>query len=335
MDEAAALAIAQFDVDAVATTFVSASENTVYRIDTREGHRYALRVHRPGYHNITELESEHAWTTALSDAGVETPRPIPTRAGGSYATVPYGDGGETRYVGLVEWLDGEPMTELLDRGDPRLEAACARLGELIAAMHLQTDAFTPPPGFTRHRLDVEGLIGDQPWWGPFWHIPEFSERERRLVLEVRAGMREWLAAYGTGPEVFGLIHADLLPTNVLVRSDGVVAAIDFDDAAFGYRLYDIAVPLYGLTVEEHFDQLHDALLTGYQRRRTLTAEELSLLPMFRLIRCLVEIGWFDSRLTGHLTSDRGAGVTREGLIPPLVRQALALIEQVRPILENG
>jgi Ser/Thr protein kinase RdoA (MazF antagonist) len=335
MDEAAALAIGQFDVDAVATTFVSASENTVYRVDTRDGHRYALRVHRPGYHTIAELESENVWTTALSDAGVQTPRPIPTREGGWYATVPFGDAGETRYVGLIEWVDGEPMTALLDRGDPRLVAACGRLGELIARMHLQTDSFAPPPGFARHRLDVEGLIGDDPWWGPFWHVPEFSARERRLVLKVRTGMRQRLAAYGTGPGVFGLIHADLLPTNVLVRSDGVVAAIDFDDAAFGYRLYDIAVPLTGLTVADQFEQLHDALMSGYQRHRALTAEELSLLPMFRLIRCLVEIGWFDSRLTGHLTSDRGAGVTREGLIAPLVLQALALIEQVQPILESG
>ena len=56
--------------------------------------------------------------------------------------------------------------------------------------------------------------------------------------------------------------------------------------------------------------------------------------MFRLIRCLVEIGWFDSRLAGHLTSDRGAGVTREGAIAPLVRQALPLIEPVLAMLEN-
>jgi Ser/Thr protein kinase RdoA (MazF antagonist) len=335
MDEAAALAISHFDIDAVVTTFVAASENTVYRIDTREGHRYALRVHRPGYHSITELESENVWTTALSDAGVQTPRPIPTRDGGWYATVPYGPAGETRYVGLIEWLDGEPMTGLLDRSDPRLCAACGRLGELIARMHLQTDTFVPPRGFARHRLDSDGLIGDDPWWGSFWHVPEFSERERQLVLKVREWMRRRLASYGTGPGVFSLIHADLLPTNVLVRSDGVVAAIDFDDAAFGYRLYDIAVPLTGLTVGQDFEQLHDALLTGYQRHRPLTAEELSLLPMFRLIRCLVEIGWFDSRLAGHLTSDRGAGITREGLIGPLVLQALALIEQVRPMLENG
>jgi Ser/Thr protein kinase RdoA (MazF antagonist) len=326
MDDAAARAITHFDIEAVATTFVSASENTVYRIDTRDGSRYALRVHRPGYHSIAELESENAWTTALSDAGIQTPRPIPTREGGWYATVPYGDAGETRHVGLTEWLDGEPMIALLNRGDPRLVEACGRLGELIARMHLHTDSFVPPPRFARHRLDVERLIGDDPWWGAFWHVPEFSERQRQRVLKVREDMRQRLAAYGTGPGVFSLIHADLVPTNVLVRSDGVVAPIDFDDAAFGYRLYDIATPLARLYVNQNFEQLQDALVTGYQRQRPLTAEELSWLPMFRLIRCLATIGWYDSRLTGHLTADCGGAVTREGLIAPLVVQALELIE---------
>ena len=96
MDEAAALAIGHFDVDAIASTFVSSSENIVYRIDARDGHRYALRVHRPGYHTLAELESENAWTRALSAAGVETPvlsrlvraaatRPCPTARRASHA----------------------------------------------------------------------------------------------------------------------------------------------------------------------------------------------------------------------------------------------------------
>jgi Ser/Thr protein kinase RdoA (MazF antagonist) len=332
MDEAAARALAHFDVDAVATTFVSASENTVYRVEARDGRSYALRVHRPGYHNLAELESENAWTTALSDAGIETPRPIATREGRGYATVPYGDAGETRHVGLIEWLDGEPLAALLGRDDPGLLAVFGRLGELIARMHLHAATFAPAPGFARHRLDVEGLVGDDPWWGPFWHVPEFSPDEQGRVLDVRERIRRRLAVYGTGREVFGLIHADLLPVNVLARTDGAVAAIDFDDTAFGYHLYDLAVPISELTDEPHFPAIRDALLAGYQRHRPLTDEDRSLLPVFLLIRCLVEIGWFDSRLDGHLTYDRGGGSTREGLIGPYVRQALALIDKALPVL---
>jgi Ser/Thr protein kinase RdoA (MazF antagonist) len=332
LEAAAAVAIAHFDIDVAGMTFVSASENAVYRVDARDGTSYALRVHRPGYHNLAELESENAWTAALSGAGIETPRPIATRDGSGYATVPYGDNGDTRHVGLIEWLEGESLGDLIERADPGVTAAYGRLGELIARMHLETAAFSPPPGFARHRLDADGLIGESPWWGPFWHVPEFSEEQRERILDVRARMRARLAAYGTGPDVFGLIHADLLPANVLVRADGVVAAIDFDDAAFGYHVYDLAVPLSELTREPDFAELRDRMLAGYQLHRPLTAEDLSLLPMFLLIRCLVEVGWFDSRLQGHLTYDRGRGTSREGLIAPYVDQVTELIEQVEPLL---
>jgi Ser/Thr protein kinase RdoA (MazF antagonist) len=143
MDEAVTRALAHFDVDAVATTFVSARENTVYRVLARDGRSYALRVHRPGYHDLAELESENAWTTVLADAGVETPRPVPTRDGSGYATVPYGQDGDARYVGLIEWLDGEPLAGLVNRGDLDVVGVFGRLGELIARMHLS--AFVPPP----------------------------------------------------------------------------------------------------------------------------------------------------------------------------------------------
>jgi Ser/Thr protein kinase RdoA (MazF antagonist) len=132
--------------------------------------------------------------------------------------------------------------------------------------------------------------------------------------------------------VFGLIHADLLPSNVLVRADGAVAAIDFDDTAFGYYLYDLVVAVSELTDQPQFPALCDALLAGYERHRSLSGEDRSLVPVFLLIRCLVEIGWFDSRLRGHLTYDRGGGSTREALIPPIARRALSLIEQTRPLL---
>ena len=43
--------------------FASARENIVYRVDTRNGASFALRLHRPGYHSLPELRSENQWTT--------------------------------------------------------------------------------------------------------------------------------------------------------------------------------------------------------------------------------------------------------------------------------
>jgi Ser/Thr protein kinase RdoA (MazF antagonist) len=330
--DAVARALDHFDVAVVALTFVSASENTVYRVDAADGRSYALRVHRPGYHTLAELKSENAWTTALSDAGVDTPRPVPTRTGAGYATVPYGDAGDTRHVGMIEWLEGEAFDAVVVRAGCDHVPIFRDLGRLMARMHAQAVGWQPPAGFTRHTLDGEGLIGDDPWWGPFWHVPEFSAAESALVLETRAGIRRMLREYGTGHGAYSLIHSDLLPPNVLVRPTGGVAAIDFDDAAYGYHAYDLAVGLHEFTQHPDFDTIRDALLEGYAAERTLDPDVVRLLPIFLLVRCLVEIGWFESRLQGHLTYNRGGGSDREALIRPLTREALDRCEAVRPLL---
>jgi Ser/Thr protein kinase RdoA (MazF antagonist) len=333
MAEAVRLALEHFPLEAERVEFVSASENTVYRVATADGAAYALRVHRPGYHTLPELESENAWTTALAAAGIATPRPLVTRDGSGYATVPYGAGGDVRHVGLIEWIDGASLEEVLEERDRDVVPLFGELGALIGRMHAHAEQWELPHGFVRHRLDVDGLLGDEPFWGPFWDVPELSPAERDLVLDMRARLAAALHDYGTGAGRFGLIHSDLLPPNLLVRPDGGVAAIDFDDAAHGWFLYDIAVALFEVYTDPRYDALRSTLIAGYRAERALDDDELARLQTFVLVRCLAEIGWFDSRLQGHLTYDRGGkGVTREALVAPLVRLALELCEEVRPRL---
>ena len=53
------------------------SENTTYRVeDGASGKRWALRVHRQGYHSRTAIASELAWLMALRRDGVAT-TPVP------------------------------------------------------------------------------------------------------------------------------------------------------------------------------------------------------------------------------------------------------------------
>ena len=70
---AARRAAADWGLAVVALELVSLSENAVFRVDTEDGGRHALRLHRPGYNSRAEMESELAWVEALRSAGVDTP----------------------------------------------------------------------------------------------------------------------------------------------------------------------------------------------------------------------------------------------------------------------
>ncbi len=294
---AALQALAAFGIEAADLHFVRLGENVTFRVtDRRDGSPLVLRLHRPWYHDIAELRSEHLWTRALIQAGIAAPEPLLTQAGESFAQVEIAATGERRWAGLARWREGELLADVVARETNSAANAdrFARVGAIMAAMHDQASGWTPPAGFRRHALDADGLMGLEPFWGPFWDHAIFSHAERDRLLGLRDRLHAALTRYGKPARTFSLIHADLHPHNVLI--DGAHAAvIDFDDAGFGWHQYDIAVALVGYQDHADFVMFRDGFIAGYRSVRTISEADLALLPMFLLIRDMVQVGWFHQR----------------------------------------
>jgi Ser/Thr protein kinase RdoA (MazF antagonist) len=259
-------------------------ENVVFRVETTEG-PHALRLHRPGYHSEAELQSELDLMAMLAGHGVQVPRPMPARDGRLLVRV--GD----RQASLLSWLPGAPMGRrehgLAVQGAAR-GALFHTIGAQMARLHRLTDAWTLPPGFTRPSWDRDGLVGEAPFWGRFWETGTAEDRAWLTGLRDRA--RQVLD--GAGVLDYGLIHADLINENVLVDGPAVYF-IDFDDMGFGCRQFDLATTLYKAVDEPDFPDLQAALLAGYASDRALP--DLTLLPLFILLRSLTYLGWIAAR----------------------------------------
>ena len=78
-----------------------------------------------------------------------------------------------------------------------------------------------------------------------------------------------LAEYGTAPDRFGLIHADMRLGNLLVDGD-TVTLIDFDDCGFCWFAYDFAAAISFHETNPAIPALKAAWLEGYQAVRPLT-----------------------------------------------------------------
>ena len=301
----------------------SQSENTVFRVEGADGAAYALRVHRPGYHDLGELESEHVWTSDLAAAGISVPNAVKTLDGRAYATVAFPGSDETRHVGLVEWIDGTPLHELLQERDDDAELArChAELGGIIADFHDATARWAPPPGFRRHAWDAEGLVGERPFWGRFWEIADVPDADRARLLAIRNAVLDRLSEFPRSPDRYGMIHADLNLGNVLRAGDRLVV-IDFDDAGFGWYGFDLAVALWQqmdvLQERPRFAVARDALFAEYARRRPESGEVLQTVPLFLLMRTLMLLKWIEDR----------PEVGRSGAIPLFVRIAFGQAEEL-------
>jgi Ser/Thr protein kinase RdoA (MazF antagonist) len=323
LDEMRALALTalrDWDLEVANLAPIKVRENAVFRIDLADGGRAVLRVHRSGYHSDAELNSEFIWMRALETAGIPVPRVIRSRHGRDFEVVAMPAIGGARQIDVFEWIDGRQLGSV-ESGISGESAAIAEqyqmIGAVAARMHNHAVDWQCPAGFRRHAWDAAGLVGEQPFWGRFWELAALTPGQRKLLVRARAKIAGELAAYGTTPDRYGLIHADLVPENLLVDGNRV-QVIDFDDAGFGWHLFELATSLYFITGDGIYPTARESLIRGYRTERKMPDEALEWLPLFLAVRGTTYLGWVHTR--------QGSDTARE-LTPFLAERACALVEE--------
>lgn len=261
-------------------------ENAVWRVRLGDGRAAALRLHRAGYQTEAAIRSELWWCGALAERGMPVPAPVAGPGGEVLHHLPGG-----RFASLLGWVEGAPIGAA---GVPLAghEATQAEvhycLGALLARVHAVTDGLCLPEWFERPAWDIDGLLGERPFWGRFWEHPALTAEEAALMVRARAWLRLRIAEHargaGTAP-----IHADVLRENVLAL-DGALSLIDFDDSGMGYRLYDLGTVLSQSLAEPAFPAIRAALMAGYG------TGDGDMVDAFTLMRCCASVGWTMPRL---------------------------------------
>jgi Ser/Thr protein kinase RdoA (MazF antagonist) len=292
-------------------------ENAVFAVE-HDGDRYALKLHRLGYHTDDELRSEYQWIRALEDYGISVPAIVPSNSGDLFVKQRVAGMNDDIQVDLVEWIDGAELgsVEAGIADEARAADTYRTIGELAAQVHNQAVSWQLPPGFARHAWDEEGLAGEQPLWGRFWEIAAASESERELLERGRAAVFDGLRPLAKSPGTYSMIHADFAPENILVDGSNL-RLIDFDDAGFGWHLFELVTSLYFVQGEPYFDRAQEALIEGYRAHRQLSDQQLELMPLFFVARGFTYIGWVHTR---HETE------TARELTPMLIEMACGLAE---------
>jgi Ser/Thr protein kinase RdoA (MazF antagonist) len=305
--EVAKAATKHFDLPPdLSVKMINLSENATYGIVAPNGQRWALRIHREGYHSNAAIASELAWLMDLRDSGVVvTPRPVKGFDGKIIQEVSHPALARPRYVVLSDWETGaEPGI------DQNLTKPFEILGEVTARMHAHARNWKLPSYFERFTWDFETSLGEQkPHWGRWRDGMGVGPSEQKLFGRTVELIGKRLAAYGKSNERFGLIHCDLRLANLLVDGDAV-KVIDFDDCGFGWYMYDAATPVSFYEHEPQVPDLIEAWKVGYRKARILSREDEVEIPTFVMLRRLLLVAWIGSHSETDLAQSMGLPYTQ-------------------------
>jgi Ser/Thr protein kinase RdoA (MazF antagonist) len=267
---------------------LSLSENATYLVDVVDP--IVLRVHRADYHSLQAIRSELAWMAALREqTGVVTPRLIPALDGSEVVTVVCNE--QPLNVDAVTFVAGCTAEE-------RPEAVgFDQLGRITAAMHDHVEGWQAPDYFTRFSWDADTMIGPAGRWGNWRHAPGLTESGEAAIERAVTELQRRLADFGSAPDRFGLIHADLRMANLMIDpevSAGPITVIDFDDCGWSWYLADLGAVVSFIEDTPAAEAMIAGWLAGYRESRELPAEHLDMISSFVMLRRLQLTAWVAS-----------------------------------------
>ncbi len=288
------------EVDGGTARLINHSENQTFLIDTPGRGKFTLRVHRTGYQSRASIESELAWLMALRrDTELAIAEPVPGRDGQllQHFDTPRG----ARMAVLFRFIEGrEPQP------DENLDDLFQTLGRYSATMHDHVNTWQRPPGFERQVWQASTILDADGLWGDWRLAPGVDGSNRPMLDRLDSALWQRLAAYGTGADRYGLIHADMRLGNLLIDG-GTVTLIDFDDCGFCWFAYDFAAAISFHETNSAIPSLRSAWIEGYRAVRPLTAEDVGAIDSMVMLRRMALLAWIGSHADTKLAQQHMPG----------------------------
>lgn len=288
----AEIAASRYPFDSIAVKLLAFSENATYLAYDPETNKelFVLRVGRPGYHELEEYESEISWLRQINDyTPLKVANPIEA-SDGSYIQQVEKDG-VTYYCIATEFLTGETLEH--DSSPESIVKHYETLGETTAYLHRQTEIWNGTKDIKRPHWDYENVIGEHAIWGNWRDYPDMTPEAQQLIERCCEIIKRRLERYGKNDQNYGVIHADLRDTNIIVEGD-TVKVIDFDDFGFGWHLHDLASALTFIEEREDVPDLVNAWLDGYRKVLPFTDTDFMEIDTFILMRRIQMLAWMGS-----------------------------------------
>ena len=279
-------ALSQYPLEFDRLVFVGYYTNCILLAGSN-GDKFALRISSPGWRTYTDLQSEATWLhdlTAGSD--IRVVEPVATKEG-KYLTKASYRGSKVHYCLLMKWLSGDKFWENINNRNIN------KMGELFAKLHLFSESYNPPEGFTTRKMSRIFARGERIALYKKENRGMYSPGQYEILQRVKQETdRAYRRLYDDKGDMMVISH-DLHHENIIIDDEGNLRPFDFEDTCLGYPIQDIAMAMRDL-MEEHpqnFDRYLTAFREGYETLRKWPETDQNRIDDFMAGRMLWVANW--------------------------------------------
>jgi Ser/Thr protein kinase RdoA (MazF antagonist) len=276
-------ALDQYDMKVSDIQLVGLFTNAVFRLRTKSGRSYIMRVCQPGWRTKSDLISEIIWLQALSrDTDIRIPEPIPARNGEFFVETLVEGVPEVRRCVVLSWLPGALLATKLN------EKNLYQMGVLFARLHEHGAVFVPPDGFTKRKMDSIYARDEPDVLFNEASQDAFMPETKVVLRQTDARVKEAFAQLYRVPQGLQVIHNDLHHENIKIYY-GHLYPFDFEDTIWGYPVQDVAMGLQDLMVDvdrDEYEPYQNAFREGYESLRNWPEHYEGQIDTFRAGRML-------------------------------------------------
>lgn len=278
------------------------------------GDRFIFRVYRSSHRGLPQIKEEIDLLSALRHADVPVSYPIVDSSGAAIQAIQAVEG--ERYAVLFSYARGKSVRNLT-------ESQLRSLGGQIARFHNVSSIICL--GSERWHFDLETTL-----FGPLKMLRsafEENQDDYDWLHEMARRVEEKLSTLNTAAFSTGYCHFDFLPKNFHFEGDSVTL-FDFDFMGYGWLVHDIMsfwqhliLDVHtGRTTQEAADNAYAIFLKGYAEHRTISEQELAIVPYISLGFWLFYMGF-------HTTHDQFYVFTQPAHLKVVVGFLKQLVER--------
>ena len=261
----------------VSCQFIKGTIRDTYLVQSSQG-SYILSIYPHSYRSEEEILAELSLLSHLSSRQFNVPLALPQSNGETLLKIDAPEG--LRFGVLFEFIEGKQLSK---SPDPKTARG---FGKLLAELHLSTGQI--PLKLLRPQIEFILLIERalSAFENAARNRPADIDYLHRAAEKIQSGMN----SLTKGSPEYGIVHGDVIPSNMLVTPTGQLALIDFDFCGYGWRVYDIATFLTEVEYWSMGAAVRDAFQKGYQEVRKLSSDERSAIPLFEAARNIFSLG---------------------------------------------